>query len=731
MKNRKKPAQIVCSQTDVITIYAALFATGLLFANLFPAGSFKGLFFAAIFFLAASAFASMQKYRFIILCMATLASAAFYGNIRMVPQAKYSHFTAFDKTQGMVTGTFKGEYKVLRSGGITFDIDNVLFTANAQTISIPGRVKLKTTDKEIIPEPEQTYCASGTFQAPTTPHQPPAFTSTAVQPLKQTGSPKQLAGKLQRKIRDGLNKVLPHRHAAIITGFILGDTSQINRDDRQLFRETGISHLLAVSGQHIMVLVVLLASILHLFRVPPVSRSILIAIFLVIYAMTTIGSPSIWRALIMYACIALVIHTEAFPSPARPVAIAAFILLLYDPATIGNAAFQLSFTAILSIIFLRAPFEYFFNKIYLPDFLSRYLAVTFAANFGTMPMTAFLFGTVSASALLVNPAILWAFSYILPVAFITAILSAFWPTLAIIIAPGLSLVLDGVIAILQAANSMPGGYFYAGNIPGAVIAAIYLAMLLVAARFNEWQISNVQKMTAKHAEKNAANNSQDKNGSNKQTAGNLRDNARLENRIENPFRQSKIINAIDAELQACRRRPLKNTEPGVIQLLPASLLSIESQNLNNQLLDLDQKTLAAEPERLLQAHIYLMALIGNEIINRISFHLNPPPTPGDLKIEHRVKDRNLAMALLADALLQSSLLTRATSNDFIFIISRVQTGYSRARQMLTQIMSGNNKTSDIEQHMILRNDLLICCADFIEFDSNRRCQQNTIMRPET
>lgn len=738
---KKKPTtKIIASQPDVLVIFAAIFSTGLLVAQLLPADIYPALFIAAMGCLLISIPEFCARYRLPFLLLGALFAAAFYGNLRAVPPADYSHFLSLEKSTGTLTGRFKGEYSTLKKGGISFKITDSIYDVDEQTVVIPGVVQCRLTRPEFTPEPEQYYTMTGRFSAPA-PGRPPLFSADSFDSRPDNVSLQTLAGKVQRRIRDGLNTVLPRRHAAIVIGLILGDTGQISLEDRKLFKETGVSHLLAVSGQHIMVIIMMLAAILHWLKVPPVSRSIAIMLFLVFYAMTTVGSPSIWRALIMYMCVATVLHIESFPSPVRPVALAGLLLLLYDPALISNAAFQLSFTAVLSIIFLRAPIEHYLLKFYLPETLARYLAITFAANLGTMPMTALLFGTVSTSAWLVNPLLIWTFSYILPVAFGTAIMSSFWPAGAIFIAPGLSLVLDGMISTLTFASNIPGQFFFVGNIPGLLIALVYAAMLFLIALFNQRQLDSVASATVPQAPapladakisipaeikrpRNTAVSSSETRPENPVAM------ATREIRQGNPFRHGPTIRAMDEMLMDCRRRPLKNIHQSGTPLIPLQMLSIDSQNLYHQLIDLDRTTFANEPERLLQAHIFLMALTGNEILNRISSHLSPPPAPGEIRIEHVVKDRFLATAILTDSVLHSSLLTRSTSEDFMMIISRAQTVFIRARNQLERIINSTDFAESIEQHLALRVDMLNWCSGFIEFDNEQRRKNEAKLRPE-
>ena len=738
MEKPSKRPEISVPHLEILPIFAVFFAIGISSAEFFARETSWVFFSLTLFAIMLSLPEFLKKFRWHFLIIAALSVGVFYALVKVQPGYDFTGLFKLDGVKGRLTGTFRGEYRSGKSGAVSFKMVDATFEFDEQLVSVPAAVDCRLSRPELLPEPEQRYSCSGRFSVSEI-DRAPVFKGTDLQPESSIINAGRLAGKLQRKIRNGLKSSLPTRHAAIVTGFILGDTSGISNEDRQLFKETGISHLLAVSGQHLMVLVMLLAAMFHWLKIPPISRSILTVAILSVYAMTTLGSPSVWRALTMYLCLAVVLHLEANPSPIRPVAIAAFILLLYDPAIFSNAAFQLSFAAVIGILYLRQPIERLFNRLYFPVNLSRYLAVSLAANLATIPMTALIFGTVSLVAVIVNPLILWVFGYILPVSFLIVLLSVIWPAMTLLVSPALCLVMDGLLALLQSASAIPGHFFYVGNLSGITIAGCFALLLYTVGFLNEREISQIPadarsktsiipepavtstvrmpEFTSNEPEVRAPDKEVDKP-------------TPPDYRFNNPFRNDRLTRAIDTLLQNCRRRPIKSQTNSNVEILPISLLGIDNQNLYHQLIDLDHNSLKLEPERIIQAHIYLMSLVGSEIINRIGYHLSPPPQPGDVRIDHVIRDRHLAISVLADSLLNSHLLTRANDENFMLVISRAQAIYGRARNQLERILLNANSSEVLEQHLSARRDLLCWCREFIEFDLDARRKNQNDLRPE-
>jgi ComEC/Rec2-related protein len=695
------------SKIEILPIFVALFIIGLKISSIIPPSMGVMFFIIALTgIITAKPDMLTPKLLMIILAISAVSSGVFYGIVRIEPNHSKDEIHHLDMAKGTLTGRFKGEFKMLKKGGISFKAEEIIFKTASQTVKIPGKIQCRVKSYDLLPEPEQLYSMTGIFKSNKNMFYP-EFICSEMLPMSNQYSPTSLAGKIQRKIRDGLHTLLPHRHASLLIGFLLGDTSLINFKDKKLFRETGISHLLAVSGQHLMIISVILAAILTIINVPPISKSILIIIALSFYGLITPGTPSIWRAIVMYSALAVIFHSEARPSGLRPLSIAAMILLFYNPAYINHAGFLLSFTAVLSILFLRPPFEKMLIKIRLPKFFARYLAVCFAAGLGTMPMTAFLFGTISVVSLIINPSIVWLFSFILPTGVILAVSGALFPSIGLFFSPGLSIVLDMFLKFLEWGNNLPGSYVYVGNIPGIICALTYgLIFIVITLWFNNQE----QTASSQVVEKIIIP------APNPPPKAEVAKPKKEEITVSfNIFADQETILDIEEYLAGFPRRSLRNLSNKESVNYPVKNLIIENQTIFYQICDMDSNLLYHETERVFQAQIFCLALLGNELLNRISFHLNPPATPDELSIPFKVKNRHLASAIAADHLLSSSLLTRIKNEQIMMLISRGQALFARGKNQLSKILE-EPKLKLIEQHFTLRKDILKWTQDFIAQD---------------
>ncbi len=190
---------------------------------------------------------------------------------------------------------------------------------------------------------------------------------------------------------------LGHDNFAVFSALTLGYMDELDDSVQQAFRATGTSHILSVSGLHVVILYMVIASMLSFFpksRRMVALRQLLIILLLWAYAFLTGLPSSVVRATLMISvfCVAVAMRKKAFSY--NTVCFAAFIMLLYNPFGFFNIGFQLSFVAVLSICFFLPPILKIIqppNKV--ATFFWETSAVSLAVQLGTYPICLYYFGT--------------------------------------------------------------------------------------------------------------------------------------------------------------------------------------------------------------------------------------------------------------------------------------------------------------------------------------------------
>ena len=182
---------------------------------------------------------------------------------------------------------------------------------------------------------------------------------------------------------------------AVLAALTLGFTDDLQPDLLKSYSATGAMHILSVSGMHVGVVYVVMAfllSFLNKNQRTKVLKTILIAVFLWGYAFITGLSPAVIRATLMFSFVAIATCFERKSQIYNTIFMSILVMLLYNPNLLYDVGFQLSYSAVLSIIF----FQPIVTKLYSPKNKLAKLSwdifsVSIAAQLGTTPFTLYYF----------------------------------------------------------------------------------------------------------------------------------------------------------------------------------------------------------------------------------------------------------------------------------------------------------------------------------------------------
>jgi competence protein ComEC len=203
-----------------------------------------------------------------------------------------------------------------------------------------------------------------------------------------------------------LGRGMPAREAELARGFVLGEDEGIDGATVEDFRRSGLSHLLAVSGQNVALLALLAMPLLAALGMPLRTRLVWILAAIVIYVPLAGAGPSILRAGAMGALSLLATLAGRRASRLYGLAVAAVVTLAIDPHIGADVGWQLSFAAVLGILALASPLRAAvaarIGRGGWRGALAEGAAMTIAATLATAPLIAFHFGTVSTTTLFAN-----------------------------------------------------------------------------------------------------------------------------------------------------------------------------------------------------------------------------------------------------------------------------------------------------------------------------------------
>lgn len=220
--------------------------------------------------------------------------------------------------------------------------------------------------------------------------------------------------------------------AALLRGLLLADRGEIDYETKTQFINSGVIHVLAVSGLHVGFVALIFYFLFGRFNI--ILRSSLTIIGLLIFMFITGVPPSVFRATIMGIVIIVGFITNRSTNIFNSLAIAALILLLINPNEIFLPGFQLSFSAVLSIGAIYPLIENWIKKFHIQNNFFRYtilfMGVSFSAQIGTLPFTLIYFGKISVIALFTNLLVIPAIGVIIGIGIFTLLIGLISPIIA-------------------------------------------------------------------------------------------------------------------------------------------------------------------------------------------------------------------------------------------------------------------------------------------------------------
>lgn len=261
-------------------------------------------------------------------------------------------------------------------------------------------------------------------------------------------------------ILDRLHKNFTNESAAgLAAALLIGYRNELDPELASAYSNTGVIHVIAISGLHLALLGWLLEKILSPFKKTKIglllSQLILLSV-LWVFSLLAEGTPSVLRAVILFTVLGTGQLLDRKGNSLNTLAAAAFLLLCYNPFWLWDLGFQLSFIAVLSIlIFGKRLSQIFSHANFLIHQLGQLVAVSLAAQILTTPFTLFYFHQFPASFLLSNLVAVPLSSVILGAALLTCLL-AYVPVIGTFIASATEGMILFMNKYVQWVEAIPG-----------------------------------------------------------------------------------------------------------------------------------------------------------------------------------------------------------------------------------------------------------------------------------
>jgi len=272
----------------------------------------------------------------------------------------------------------------------------------------------------------------------------------------------------------------------VAKALILGEKENLDRDTLKAYSSAGAMHVLAVSGLHVGIVMLLVSFLLKPIKLLPKGQflflfAVLTAIWF--YALVTGMSSSVLRASVMFSFVLIGKEIERENSVYQSILVSAFLLILVEPMVIFQVGFQLSYLAVFGIVYLQPKiYNLLYIKNYLGDKIWQISSVSIAAQFATFPLGLYYFHQFPNFFMLAN-------LIVIPLAFAILLVGLLYLILAWV--PFLNevifFVLDLLISFLNKGvkwvESLPNSIYWGVSIEWYEVFWLYFILIIGSASF--------------------------------------------------------------------------------------------------------------------------------------------------------------------------------------------------------------------------------------------------------
>ncbi len=295
---------------------------------------------------------------------------------------------------------------------------------------------------------------------------------------------KKLSLKLRNDIEARIDRYFKPPCSSILKSMIVGDKAALDKDTKDAFVNTGLIHILVISGLHIGFCAAIFLFFFKLFGLKLKYVYLLTIPALFFYTLMTGANPPAVRASIMASCVLVAFMLDREPLIYNALSLSALIILILNPQDLFTASFQLSFFATFGIIYFYPKFRYAFGKI-KNKFLSSFWevsCVTLSAQFALIPILIFYFGKISIISFVLNLVIVPLIPFIIILSLVFYVFSFISSFLAVPAAFILTYLLKSILYIINFSSNLSFAVVWTA-IPSLGLIIFYYAAFFIMLKF--------------------------------------------------------------------------------------------------------------------------------------------------------------------------------------------------------------------------------------------------------
>ena len=302
--------------------------------------------------------------------------------------------------------------------------------------------------------------------------------------------------KFKDKVKQEIEKIMPFPEVSILEAITLGYKQQLSEQTKEALNITGTRHIVAISGMHIVILswiIMYLLIAIGLWR----GQAFYFALALIILFIIMVGAPaSAVRAGIMGGILLLGEKIGRLRNSGRIAVFAGAIMLAFNPLLLRyDVGFQLSFLAVLGIIYFKPIFDGLVEKITKQQELKsgiHFATMTIAAQIGCLPILIYNFGRISFISPFVNVLIVPILAYIMGLGLAFNLSAVIWPFLGKILVWPVYIGLTYIVRLTDWLSKLPFAAREITNVHWAWLIGYYVLLISWLLWYKKRQIKRLK-----------------------------------------------------------------------------------------------------------------------------------------------------------------------------------------------------------------------------------------------
>lgn len=295
-------------------------------------------------------------------------------------------------------------------------------------------------------------------------------------------SPISMASAMVRdKIAETIKEILPQNTQGLLRGILIGDKSDIDMNLQIDFKVSSLLHLLAISGTHVLYVILGIKFILSILKIPKQITYYLVDLILIFFMYLTNFTASVVRASIMGILMTTskIIYRKA--DSITSMAVSLIIILIYNPFSIFDIGLQLTFLGTLGIMALNMPIRDFLKTKISPK-IANIISIPISVQVMIIPIMILNFHSISLTFLISNVLAVPLTGIIILYGYANVVLGIMFVKIAKIFAIVLNFLLSFLILIARFVAKMKLSNVFVSTPNLMFIFLYYLAIACIKSR---------------------------------------------------------------------------------------------------------------------------------------------------------------------------------------------------------------------------------------------------------